>query len=111
MDIDIADLVDDILGDSDAISASALAADLTDALGAIVRAQEVAELADDLGVPRLRGGAFAIDAEAAEQIVAAILGEDEEDDDPDGDDEEDDEDEDDLDDEEEDEDDLDDEDG
>lgn len=75
--LNAADLVDEILDDADCVSAGALARDLTETLGTTIRAAEVAELADDLEVPRMRGGAYVIDRDAATEIVETLLDSDE----------------------------------
>jgi len=71
--LNVAELVDEILDDADCVSAGALARDLSETLGTKIRADEVAELADDLEVPRMRGGAYVIDRDAATEIVETLL--------------------------------------
>ncbi len=72
-ELNVAELVDEILDDADCVSAGALARDLSETLGTTIRAAEVAELADDLEVPRMRGGAYVIDRDAATEIVETLL--------------------------------------
>lgn len=72
-ELNVAELVDEILDDADCVSAGALARDLSETLGTKIRADEVAELADDLEVPRMRGGAYVIDRDAATEIVETLL--------------------------------------
>ena len=76
-ELNVAELVDEILDDADCVSAGALARDLSETLGTTIRAAEVAELADDLEVPRMRGGAYVIDRDAATEIVETLLDSDE----------------------------------
>jgi len=76
-ELNVAELVDEILDDADCVSAGALARDLSETLGTKIRADEVAELADDLEVPRMRGGAYVIDRDAATEIVETLLDSDE----------------------------------
>jgi len=76
-DLNVAELVDEILDDADCVSAGALARDLSETLGTKIRTDEVAELADDLEVPRMRGGAYVIDRDAATEIVETLLDSDE----------------------------------
>jgi len=88
-ELNVAELVDEILDDADCVSAGALARDLSETLGTTIRAAEVAELADDLEVPRMRGGAYVIDRDAANEIVETLLDSEDSDSDSDSDSDED----------------------